>query len=226
MMSRIYPTIITTERDHLKRLRETEDLGIKEVCFFATGIDQEQRKVFYQELEKTSIKKIPFVHLRSDMEVWELDFLVEKYGTEVLNCHSPSEYPLRNDLSSYAHMIYIENTSPPLKAEEVEVYAGVCLDISRLESDRRTRKNVYENNLKIIKKYPVGCGHISAIKKESHTDPQSGIERFDAHDLQDVSELNYLNEYRQYLPPIMALELENSLDEQQRILDYLKSIGI
>jgi len=35
--------------------------------------------------------------------------------------------------------------------------------------------------------------------------------------------MNYLEKYQKYFPPIMALELENSLEEQLKIIDYLSS---
>ena len=48
----------------------------------------------------------------------------------------------------------------------------------------------------LMKKYPVGCSHVSAIKKE----PQKDLEEFDtmpfsAHWMKDMNEFEYIKNY-------------------------------
>lgn len=221
---KIIPSITTTRKDHKLKLEEAGKLRLEEVCFYATGLLGEERKDFYKLLEASNIKKIPFVHLRSDMEIWELNFLTEKFGTEVFNCHSPKEYPLQYDLSKYKNRIYVENTVPVLTSEDIKDYAGVCLDMAHLENDRILRKDIYEQNLEVIKSHKIGCCHISGIGKKKLYDPILKIEYYDLHFISNYSELNYLSDYKEYLPEIVSLELENSLEEQLKARDYIGRI--
>ncbi|RJR26069.1 hypothetical protein C4578_00010 [Candidatus Microgenomates bacterium] len=221
---RILPSITTTRRDHKLKLTEAGKIGLEEVCFFATGLLAEARKEFYGLLGKSSIKKIPFVHLRSDMELWELDFLTEKFGTEVFNCHSPKEYPLQHDLSKYKNRIFVENTVPVLTKEDLEGYAGICLDIAHLENDRLLRKEKYEKNLEMMKSHKIGCCHISGLGKNKQYDPVLKVEYYDLHFISRYSELDYLKNYCEYIPEITAIELENSLEEQLKAKVYIEKI--
>lgn len=221
---RILASITTTKKDHKQKLDEAQRLGLTEIAFFATGLLREERKVFYELLESSVVDKIPFVHLRSDMELWELDFLTERFKTEVFNCHSPKEYPLQHDLSKYKQRIYVENTVPVLTAEDLKGYAGVCLDVAHLENDRILRKNVYEKNLEIIKSHKVGCCHVSGIGRKKLYDPILKNEHYDLHFISKYSELDYLSRYKEYLPEIVSLELENSLEEQLKAKIYIEKL--
>lgn len=221
---RVIPSITTTKRDHQLKLDEAKKLGLEEVCFYATGLLTEARKDFYKLLEASNIRKLPLVHLRSDMELWELDFLTEKFGTEVFNCHSPKEYPLQYDLSKYKNRIYVENTIPVLTPEDIRDYAGVCLDVAHLENDRILRKDVYEQNLEVIKSHRIGCCHVSGIGKKKLYDSAQKIEHYDLHFISKYSELDYLTDYKEYLPEIVSLEMENSLEEQLKAKAYIEKL--
>jgi hypothetical protein len=157
------------------------------------------------------------------MELWELELLTQKYQTQAFNCHSPSQFPLRNDLTAFVHQIYIENTDVPFNENELGTVAGPCVDFSHLENDRHFRKGDYKRNLEILKKLPAGCGHIGPIKKRPWYDPRTLLGHFDTHFVENLSELDYLNQYCQFFPPILALEVENSLEEQLQILNYFSS---
>lgn len=227
MNKKILPTITTTyyspQTNYEEKIKEVVKLKLKEVCLFLTGLKIKERKKLYQQLEKTPIKKIPFVHLKSDMELWELDFLVENYQAGVFNLHSALEYPPLHDFSKYRDKIYIENTLNPFNEKEIKNSAGICIDFSHLEGDRLLRPETYKKNLKIIKKYPCGCAHISAISEKLVYYSKEKIHTYDSHCLKDYSELDYLVRYRQYFPDIMAIELENSIKEQLKIKDYLQN---
>ena len=155
------------------------------------------------------------------MELWELDYFVENYGTQVFNIHSQAEFPLVHDYSKYKDAIYIENTRYPYNEEEIKNFGGICLDLSHLESGRILAKEEFEHNTKIIKKYPIGCNHISAIKKIACTNESSEI-RYDNHFLEDFSELDYLKKYPpSYFSSFIAIELENSITKQLEAKNYI-----
>jgi len=227
---KILPTITTTPgSDWRKKIREINELKIKEIALFLTAIGKKDRSELYALLKESSVTKIPFVHLRSDMDIFELDYFVENYGTKVFNFHTAAEFPFINDWQKYRDIIYIENVYYPFNEEEIQNFAGLCLDFSHMENDRISDKIKFEFNVKIFEKYPIGCGHISAIKKETWCDKDDrydkNIDRHDFHKLDDLSELDYLKNYpRKYFAPYLAIELENSIKEQLRAKEYIENI--
>jgi len=218
---KILPSIVTTNGNYFRQLREAEELGVKGLCLFLTGLNEEQRKKFYPKLGKSSLEKIPFVHLRSDMNLDELNFFSERFKTYLFNIHPLSLFPLENDLTYYKDNIYIENSDAVYDDEEIRKFAGICIDFTHLEADRLLENDTYNKNMKAIKKYSCGCGHISAIKKVLTLDPKTKKYQYDFHYLSDFSEIDYLEKFVRFFPPVIAMELENTLENQLKIIDYL-----
>ena len=219
---KILPTITTISRGLWRnKIEEAKKLRLKEVFVFLTAINKKERKEFYKLLEKTEIEKIPFVHIRTDMELSELDYLVKNYKTEVFNIHTEEQYPFGYDCSKYKKIISIENqTAFRLKEKEIKNYAGICLDFTHLENVRLTDKKAYQHDIKVIEKYPIKCNHISAIKKYPYS--KKNKVKYDSHHLEDLSELDYLKRYpANYFSSFIAIELENSIQEQLKIRDYI-----
>lgn len=227
---KIFPAIVSRDGHHLQQLEEIKKLRIKEICLFPNCLELQERKNLYQLLEKSSVETIPLVHLRNNMELWELEYFVEHYQTRFFNIHSPSKdqikYPLLYDWSKYKKQIYIESGSAsPLKEEEIQNYAGICLDFSHLEDDRIAKPRNYQNNIKFIEKYHVICGHVSAIKKKKIVDNRATRASYDVHYFQELSEFNYLKNYpREYFPEVTALELENPIGEQLKAKEYIEKL--
>jgi len=221
----ILPTITTTRGSNWKeKIKEAKNLGLKEVCFFLTCLNLEQRKEFYKLAENSKIKESPLVHLRSDMELWELDYLKENYNTKVFNIHYDLKFPLLHDYSKYRDIIYVENVGDPLDENNLKEFAGICLDISHLEDDRLLNKEKFNHNIKIIEKYPIGCNHVSAIGKETHIDKDEGLPRYDMHHFKDLSEFDYLKKYpKGYFSNFIAIELESSLKDQLKVIEYISN---
>jgi len=219
---KILPTITTSgNSDWQNKIVEIKKLKLKEVFVFLTGLEEKERKELYKSLQKTEIEKIPFVHLRSDMKLEELDYLVENYKTEIFNLHTEKQYPLLYDYSKYKNIITIENkTAFRLDEEEIKNYAGICLDISHLENVRLLDEKAYEHDVSILEKYPIKCNHISAIQKKGFL--IKGRKNYACHYLRDMSELNYLKKYPlKYFSNIIAIELENSIKEQLEIREHI-----
>lgn len=221
----ILSSITTTSGfDWKEKIKEVKSLGLKEVCFFLTCLDLKQRKTFYKLVKETKIKEVPLAHLRSDMELWELDYLVENYNVQVFNIHSPSEFPLLYDYSKYKDIIYLENIFNPLNEEELKEFAGICLDIAHLENDRLLNKEKFKHNIRIIEKYFVGCNHISCIGDETRKCDE-GYNRYDRHFMENLSDFDYLKRYpKKYFSSFMALEIENSIKDQLKAIEYISTI--
>jgi len=62
----IFPAIVTTAYNHsfpnyLEKVKEAEALGIKELCFFPTALEKEERKKGkYQNFRKISLRLWPY----------------------------------------------------------------------------------------------------------------------------------------------------------------------
>lgn len=219
---KIFPTITTISKSNWReKIEEVKELKLKEICFFLTCLEKKERKEFYKLVKETKIKEVPLSHLRTDMELWELDYLVENYRTQVFTIHCQSERPLIYNYSKYKNAIFIENVYHPYNEREIKNFGGICLDLAHLENDRILAKEKFEHNAKIIEKYPIGCNHISVVKKITHIDA-TGKTRYDHHFLENLSELNYLKKYPSaYFSPIIAIELENSIKEQLKAKNYI-----
>jgi len=219
------PAVTTTRgSDWRKKIKEIKNLHLKEVSIFPTCLNEKERKELYQLIKKSNLKKIPFVHLRSDMKVEELDYLVRNWETKIFNIHTQKEYPLIYDYSKYKDIIYIENVYHPFEKKELKEFAGICLDFSHLENDRLLSSEKFKHNSKMLEIYPIGCNHISAIKKTTHID-EFGYVRYGSHYLNDFSELDYLKKYPlRYFSSFCAIELENNILEQLKVIEYIKKI--
>jgi len=226
---KIFPTIVTTTYNHsfpnyLEKIEEAEFLGIKELCFFPTALEKEERKKAYRALEKSKIKSIPFIHLRHDTEPAEAEFFINRFQTKVFNVHF-SPFFTSGEWRKYLKKIYIENTISPWREKEIKNFAGVCLDFSHLEDFRLLYPDGFRENIKILEKSPCGCGHISAISQKIRYGKELGLNYHSQHYFEDLADFDYLKNYPQkYFPPIIALELENSLEEQLQVKEYIEKI--
>ncbi len=224
VQTKILPTITTTEpfkggtswRDKIKELRR---LKIEEVSLFLTVLEKDERQELYNLLEKESIKRIPHVHLRNDMTNEELDYLVSRHKTEVFNTHPRRQYPPIYDWNKHLKNIYIENAKTIPEREELEVFGGICLDFSHWEEAVLKKRQDYNSFIDLITSFSVGCGHLSAISVNSNL----GLEdKLSCHYAENPSQLDYFEKYLSYAPPVISLELNNSLAEQLEIKKYIE----
>ncbi|MDD4409846.1 MAG: hypothetical protein PHW52_04315 [Candidatus Pacebacteria bacterium] len=217
------PTITTTEgSDWLTKVKEADDLGIEKVAVFPTCLDSDQRREMYLQLEKSSIKKIPFVHIRGDMELWEIEYFIKKFNTVIFNVHSSRQYDMNPELIKYKEIICVENHDGYIE-KDLKNFGGACLDFAHMENEimlSRVEEKVYFD---ILKRYPIKCNHISAIKDKIKVDNREIS--YDSHHLDELSELDYLKRYPlEFFSNHCAIELENSLKRQLEAIDYIKEL--
>jgi len=215
------------------KVKEIDELGLKEIALFPTSLNLSERKELYSLLEKTKLEKIPHVHLRDDMFIPELDYLSSKYKTEVFNVHSEDDhYPSLLDYKDYYKKIYVENTINNTPTEnDLKKYAGLCFDFAHWHSGIMKAGEACERNIALkayAKKYKIGINHAGAIKKEKILYHDRRINKdffgYDSHWLDDLSELDYIKKYKDYFTDIISIELENSLKRQLEIKKYLEKI--
>ncbi len=219
---------LTTITNWRGKTEEIFRYGIKEASLFPTFLKTKEREELYKILEKSPIKRIPHVHLRGDMELEELEYLIKRYHTKVFNIHADGgEYPYKLDYSKYIKMIYVENSDKVPSWKELKEYRGVCIDFSHWENGVLKNDRQYFDFEEKVKKFKIGCCHISAIKKELTKELDVEIKRrmsYSSHLLKDYHELDYIKKYKKFLPRFISIELENPLREQLKIKKYLEKI--
>lgn len=226
----IYPSITTTKNIYLKQIKEAEKLNLREVCLFLTCLDLPKRQELYPLLRNSSFKKFPLIHLRHDLEPWELDFLANEIPSNVFNIHPLTEYFFPEYYLKFKDKIFIENAyenpKNTLKNNNFTGnYAGACLDFTHLEDNRLNVKEAYQKNLQDIATAKIGCAHIGPISEKPNYNATYGVREQESHKFVNLTEFDYLKNYpKKYFPEIIALEVENSLVEQLEAIKYLHKI--
>lgn len=219
----VYPSITTTKGDWREKIAEAKKLNLTEVCFFPTVLSQAERAEAYQLLERTKIFHIPLVHLKNDMIADEIKYFQTKFKTKFFNIHSEnSEHKFSYDLSDYAEFIYIENQRVEFSEAELKKYAGICLDVSHLANQQLGNDKIHDYFVNLLGKYPCGCAHISAIIKKSGI--FFGLRSYSRHVFKNLTEFDYLLDYKKFLPEVLALEVENSIVEQIEAQKYISNL--
>ncbi|PIX02835.1 hypothetical protein COZ78_03625 [bacterium (Candidatus Gribaldobacteria) CG_4_8_14_3_um_filter_42_11] len=231
---KILPGLTTiTPGEWKNKVKEIDELGLKEIALFPTCLDYKARHELYHLLEKTGLSSILHVHLREeDFEAEELYYLINRFKTQVFNVHPTlrtMEFLKRN--KKYKNQIFLENLEslPENFSEILELCGGVCLDLSHWEGHGILEgQDGYAGLPKLLKKYKIGCNHISAVKKEREHcyEEFSGINfySYNSHYLNDFSEIDYVKKYKKYLADIISIELENPLKRQLEVKSYLEKI--
>lgn len=213
--------LTTTPRsDWREKTREIDRLGLKEVALFPTFIPLSQRRKLYHLLEKTKLEKIPHVHLRDDMEEWEIAYFFNHWKTEVFNIHPNERFLSLANNRKWQSRIFVENHSRIDKTfrKMLALCGGVCLDYAHWKIRQKGILNGYLDLKNIVQKNLIGCCHVSAVRKKW------GFFWKDDHWYEELSDFDYLKLFVEYLPSLISLELENSFEEQLKAKKYLKDI--
>ncbi len=226
-------TTITEGDEWKNKVKEIDELGLKEIALFPTCLDSGQRQELYSLLEKTKLQAIPHVHLREeDVEGEELDYLVSRFKTQVFNIHPSLEAINFIDKNKkYKNSIFVENILMDNDnfAEVAAYCGGICLDLAHWESHAFIKKEEqYQILSGLLKKYKIGVNHLSAVKGEivHYHDAIYDKDFYDYsdHNLADLSEVDYVLKHKNYLADIISLELENPLKRQLEVKKYLEKI--
>lgn len=204
-----------------KSIGDLTKFGIEEIALFPTVLEKEERQEMYKLLENSSIRNIPHVHLRQGMDLAEVEYLINKFGSKIFNIHSAiSSLPSQDDYKYLKKNIYIENTDVIPIEKELEEYGGLCIDFAHWEAANSIFKDAYNNFEDLIKKYKIGCCHISAVP----TTDKNLIFLKDQHRVQNLQNLDYIKKYLEYLPDIISIELVNPVEELIEAKKYLDKI--
>lgn len=212
----------TPASDWRGKVEEMKKFGIKRIALFPTFLEIDQRKELYKLLEDIEGLEIPHVHLRhQDFEKWEMEMFEQKYGSEVFNIHA--NVKIQDALTGFKSKIFIENDFEKMDENQIKDFAGICLDTEHLDRAKTQAPNVNLQITDLLKKYPVGCCHVSPKRKLKNIFRRvlKGAWR---HYLLSIDEMDYVLQYSEYFPQYISLELENSFAEQMKVKTYLEKL--
>ena len=231
-MRKILPSITTiglTNSTWSQKISEVKSLKLYEIALFLTGLQIDERKKCYKALEELQAIhnfSIPFVHATSSMSEDEFWYIKNQFNTEYFNLHPVWEYPLQFQLSpEIRKYILIENSSPsvPLQKQDLEGFAGICFDLSHLEDSRRSKPEVYQENLFLTKQFEVLANHISAVSETARYNINE-TSYYSVHD-SNLGNFQYLSGLtNSSFSNLCAIEVENSLEEQVSAKNKISNI--
>jgi len=199
------------------KLREINRLGINTAAVFLEHLKKQQRDNLYRLLLKSSIKKIPLVHLRNDVGKNEIKFLVNNFKTQYFNIHEDS-FDLLNQWKGYWDKLYLEMNYDSKIAKNVKVrqISGFCIDLSHFKSAivRGSEEAYYifvrRNKIKFT------CNHLNGYSSQQNCD---------LHTITTLKDFDYLITLPKYVfGKCIALEVENSIKEQIKFKEYLTKL--
>jgi len=212
---KIYPSITGfVNADWQGQLKEINELKLTEAAVFLSSFDKKERDHLYKFLLKSSLKRIPLVHLRDDTDGSDIDFFSENFGTVYFNIHE-NFFKILNQWKGKWKNLYLElnyNDQIP-KDVDVKKLGGFCIDFSHLKTSvaRGTKEAfyVYQNKDKI----KFCCNHLNGY------DP---VLEQDKHTVTHLKDFDYLLNLPKFLfSDVIALEVYNSIEEQMKFREYL-----
>ncbi len=219
---RIIPGLTSTKKDRIPSFIDgLSRFGIGEIALFPTCLAADERSALYAELERLPGLRIPHVHIRSDMDEAELDFLVGRFGAQAFNIHPrASSHPFPDLPERFKAMSYVENVEEPPEPGEFAGLGGLCPDFSHWANALAFGRAAYDRRMRdLVTALPIGCCHLSALRLGV---PNAWHGEYDHHEYASLADLDYLASYAAFMPLHWAsLELENSLQEQLAARDYL-----
>ncbi|MFA6064416.1 MAG: hypothetical protein WCW44_06280 [archaeon] len=198
----------------ISKIKEADKLGIKEAGLFLEIVPLKERAKIYSALKKSKIQKIPLVHIRNDMEKWELDYLENEYHPKYLTIHENS-FKYLTKWNGYHKKLFLEmnfdNEIPGFV--DVNKIGGFCIDLSHFKSGEERWTSDFEYVIKnMTKKRPL-CNHLNGYTWKK---------RKDIHRVKNVSEFEYLKTLPSFVfGEKIALEMFNPIKQQ---LEYKKHV--
>jgi len=210
---------ITGEKsfDWDSKLKEINSRKIEKAAVFLERFDKKERDNFYRLLLKSTIKSVPFVHLRDDVAKEEMKFFIDKFGTQYFNIHE-EHFQLLDQWQGYWDKLYLEMDYDSKIAKDVKVrrIGGFCVDLSHFKAAlNRGAKEAYYIFLR-KNKIEIACNHLSGYVPETMKD---------LHVVNDLSSFDYLTTLPKYVfGKVIALEVDNSIEEQIKFREYISRL--
>jgi len=210
---------ITGEKnvDGQEKLAEINELRIKTAAVFLSQFDHKERDNFYRFLLKSSIEKIPFVHIRDDVNKEEIKFFIDRYQTTYFNIHE-EHFKILDKWQGFWDKLYLEMNYDSEIPKDVKVrkIGGFCIDLSHFKA--AMARGSEEVNYAFLRRHQIkfACNHLNGY------DP---IQMRDKHTITSLKDFEYLTTLPKYIfGQVIALEVENSIKEQIKFKEYLAKL--
>lgn len=214
-MKKIYPCITTLTKNNWRRqIADINRRHLKEAAVFLTGLPNlKDRNQLYQLLKPSSIKHVPHVHVRTEVSPEEVRWFYKNFKTRQFNTHCS----FFKDIVGYPYLkkCFLLETTHDFSEELVKKAAGYCLDISHM-MDRGhwlANSNLIGKVELLLKQgiKPQG-NHLSGILKNG----------WGTHHPNHCDNFDYLFKTpRDYFSKVICLEVENSIAEQLKFINYI-----
>ncbi|MDP3093530.1 MAG: hypothetical protein Q8N16_02090 [bacterium] len=203
--------------DWKAKLDEINEMKISEIAVFLERFNKRERENFYPFLLKSSIKKVPFVHLTADTTKEEIKFFINKFQTRYFNIHE-SDFDDLDKWKGFWDKLYLELDYSDQVAKEVKVerIGGFCVDLSHLKASlARGGEEAYYIFLR-KNKGKFSCNHLNGYSPGLMTD---------IHTISSLRDFDYLTSLPKYVfGKAIALEVMNSIKEQLKFKEYLSRL--
>ena len=218
ILFKIYPSITGHKTiDWQSKLKEINKFKIKEAAVFVEWFNKKERPHLYKFLLKSSIKRVPLVHLRHDTNEEDIEFFIKNYNTQYFNIHE-DHFDVLDQWAGYLDKLYLEmnfddEIAKNVKAREI---GGFCIDLSHFKSAiaRGSEEATYAFFRK--NKIRFACNHLNGY------DP---IEKIDKHTITSLKDFDYLTTLPKFVfGKTIALEVNNSIKEQMEFIGYLNKM--
>jgi len=212
---KIYPSITGfTNADWQKQLEGVNKLKLTEVAVFLSAFDKRERSHLYKFLLKSSIKKVPLIHLRDDTDSVDIEFFIKNFQTKYFNIHE-GFFRFLDRWKGCWDKIYLEMNydNAVIKDVDVEKIAGFCVDFSHLKTAIARGSEEANYILSRKGKIKIVCNHLNGY------DP---VKNEDKHTITDLRDFDYLTTLPKHVfSGVIALEVYNSVEEQLKFKEYL-----
>jgi len=206
------------KKDWQSKLREVEKFGIRRIALFLEFYNKKGREEIYEALSKSSVKTIPFIHARHDMDIDEYKFLMKKYKTKYFNLHIVCFDKLDELGSIHKKLLYEHEYSNTINNRvDMGKVGGFCIDLSHFKSaeERWTNEFEFVFSKRKIKKYFVA----------NHLNGYNPSKRIDMHTVKSNENLDYLESLPNFVfGKYIALEMFNSIEEQLKFKKYVEKL--
>jgi hypothetical protein len=205
-------------RESLAKIKEIEKFGLTEAALFLECLSKNDRAKVYAALEKSGIKNIPLVHLRSDMTRKELVMLQKNYKVKYFTIHE-EHFKIINNWRGFYKKLYLEmSTDNHVDSRvKVEKIGGFCVDLAHYKKQavlkNKDYKYVYDRkgNTKLFV-----CNHLSGYDYKQNTD---------LHVVKSKKSFLYLNSLPDFVfGKLIAIEVDDSIKKQLIFKDYAGSL--
>lgn len=203
--------------DWQSKLAEINKLKIDKAAVFLGRFDKKERDHFHRFLLRSSVKEIPLVHLRDDVEKEEIEFFINKFKTKHFNIHEKDFRDL-DKWKGFWDKLYLEMNYDSKISKDVKMrkIAGFCIDLAHLKvAFARGAKEAYYIHLR-KDKIKFSCNHLGGYSPEKMKD---------LHVISSLKDFDYLTTLPKYVfGEIIALEVDNSIKEQLVFKKYVSRI--